>query len=221
MEVAFQDITQASDAGMSHVTLADQLIVALTGVAPSKPELYPLINQLLEVKRSHAPEIKLLAILATYARPSTHQSLAVSPPVAVQKHVMQLKQERKEKAAPKVESPKPTEPEKPTVTRTDGVFDWEAVISALQTYNPPLYSVLKRAGHEYDGTTLTLSFEYVIHRKKLENAKYRSALVKIITDICGACPEIALQDKKSAPLPTEAAAVADIMGGGDSVNALV
>jgi DNA polymerase-3 subunit gamma/tau len=211
--------------GASYVTLTEQLILALTALAPTKPELYTLINQLLDVPKNHSPELKLLAVLAQYARPVVTKSL--DAPAATIKKIAPVP---KPSEAPVQKAPeKPAKPieEVPEVTATEapkgptGEFDWQVVLAATKKYNAPLHSVLMRAETTYDGAMLTLFFKFSLHKKKLENPKYRSALVKIITDVCGSCPQIELQDPKSKPLDEVSASVAGIMGGGDSVHASI
>jgi DNA polymerase-3 subunit gamma/tau len=221
LEDVLAQLKAASQDGASYVTLTEQLINSLSEAAPSKPEIYTLINQLLEVPKSHSPELKLLATLANYAKPNVTKSLEAAP-VVTQKvvasmPVTKLPPKHQTKAAPK-EQPKDESP-KITLDPPTGEFDWDKVLVATKKYNAPLHSVLSRAKVDYDGATLTLFFTFSLHRKKLENPKYRSSLVKIITDVCGVCPPIELQDPKTQPLDGVSAAVADIMGGGDSVHA--
>ena len=225
------ELRSISEHGVSYVTITEQLIGVLSEAAPQKPELYTLINQLLDVPKSHSPELKLLATLANYAKPTVTKSLDATPAVServvasMPVHMPAPKAVAKKVAEPAREKPQDT-PEAGTVelaatSAPTGEFDWDKVLTATKKYNAPLHSVLARAKVDYDGTTLTLFFTFSLHRKKLENPKYRSALVKIITDICGTCPAIELQDPKSQPLDGVSAAVADIMGGGDSVHASI
>jgi DNA polymerase-3 subunit gamma/tau len=217
-----------SENGVSYVTLTEQLIGVLSEAAPQKPELYTLINQLLDVPKSHSPELKLLATLANYTKPTVTKSLEATPAVtervvasmpvhkSAPKPAAKKQAETPPEAVEEKSAPAETVPSVPT-----GEFDWEKVLTATKKYNAPLHSVLARAKTSYDGSTLTLFFTFSLHRKKLENPKYRSSLVKIITDICGTCPAIELQDPKTQPLDGVSATVADIMGGGDSVHASI
>jgi DNA polymerase-3 subunit gamma/tau len=212
----------ASESGISYVTLTEQLIDSLSESAPSKPELYTLINQLLDVPKSHSPELKLLATLANYAKPNVSKPLEAAPAasekvVATMPMRKQVPRQPEKKPSPETEAAA-TEPAPASFTPT-GEFDWQKVLDATKKYNAPLHSVLARAKTTFDGEKLILFFTYSLHRKKLDNPKYRSALVKIVTDVCGTCPVIELQDPKSQPLDGVSASVADIMGGGDSVHA--
>jgi DNA polymerase-3 subunit gamma/tau len=211
--------------GASFVTLTEQLIQSLTDVAPTKPELYTLINQLLDVPKNHSPELKLLAVLAQYARPVVTKSLDAPISVPTIKKVAPIEKHDSDKPAPVANEPADVEKPKPAkvtaATKNSGSFDWDAVLAATKKYNAPLHSVLTRAETTFDGQTLTLFFRFSLHKKKLENPKYRTALVKIISDTCGTCPEIELLDPKSKPLDEVSASVAGIMGGGDSVHASI
>ena len=69
---------------------------------------------------------------------------------------------------------------------------------------------------------LTLTFAYVLHRKKLENPTYRKQLGAVIADLFAIDPEIVTTDTKSAALlDTNAQAVAAIMGGGEPVHGTI
>ena len=223
-----EQLKTAAASGVSYVTLAEQLVEALMQEAPNKPELYTLIDQLLDVPKSHSPELKLLATLANFAKPATTQSLVVPMPEIkreipvtpkVAKPAPEIKVAAKEEVTVGADTTKPEAPV--AIAPPTGEFDWEKVLVATKKYNAPLHSVLTRAETTFDGQKLTLFFTFSLHKKKLENPKYRSALVKIISDVCGTCPDIELLDPKSKPLDEVTASVAGIMGGGDSVNARI
>ena len=71
----------------------------------------------------------------------------------------------------------------------------------------------------YDNNTLTLGFQYALHRKKLEQPQYRTQLARLIEDVCGVNPEVRIEgDTPHIAANETTKAVADIMGGGDIVT---
>ena len=102
-----------------------------------------------------------------------------------------------------------------------GDFDWNHILELLHKRYAPLHSVLKRAQITHENDILTLAFAYNLHRKKMEDAKYRGILTSLIDDIYGHCPElkVILSNGPIAPTDPTAASVAAIMGGGEQVNA--
>lgn len=118
----------------------------------------------------------------------------------------------------------PTEPSAFRSTASSGNFEWETVLTTIKKHHAPLFSVLSRAAIEYDEAKqqLTLTFTYVIHRKKIENPTYRKQLGAVIFDLFQLNPEIITTDTKTvAALNTDAQAVAAIMGGGEPVSGTI
>lgn len=209
------------DEGTSPVVLSDQLIRALAARADEQPELYELLDQLLDVPRAHNPFIKLTATLVSFCeshKPRVAAARVSQPTISAQVAA----------PAPKTKAePAPTEPvvETPTPApvaaepkkAATGAFDWDAVMLAAKKHNAPLASVLARARMEYSDGILTLHFMFALHRKKLEQSQYHSQLTSLIIDVCGSCPTIVIKDGKT--MSDDASAVAAIMGGGEPVNA--
>lgn len=209
------------DEGTSPVVLSDQLIRALASRADEQPELYELLDQLLDVPRAHNPFIKLTATLVAFCESHKPRVAAarVSQPTISAQVTLPAPKAKAEPAPtePVAETPAPapvvTEPKKAAT----GSFDWDAVMTAAKKHNAPLASVLARARMEYSDGTLTLHFMFALHRKKLEQSQYHSQLTSLITDVCGSCPTIVIKDGKT--MSEDASAVAAIMGGGEPVNA--
>ena len=205
------------DEGASPVVLSDQLIRALASRADEQPELYELLDQLLDVPRAHNPFIKLTAILVAFCeshKPRVAAARVSQPTISAPVTPLEVKAEPVfTEPSVKTPAPIPAEPAKATT----GSFDWNAVLAAAKKHNAALSSVLSRAQMQYAGGTLTLHFTYALHRKKLEQSQYHTQLTKLITDVCGDCPSIVIKDGKV--MSEEALAVAAIMGGGDPVNA--
>lgn len=215
-------------AGNAATTITDQLIRELSNKADEQPELYELLSELLNVPRAYDPYIKLAAVLVKFCEahkkrsaPALVNDSVISAPMPVSVH-----------AAVTTKKPgKPVPTSQPdvngvvsevvtpieAVSTPVGAFDWQKVLAIAKTHNAPLHSVLARAQHAYKGGTLTLSFMFALHRKKLQQAQYHGQLTALITDVCGDCPQIVITDGKT--MSADASAVAAIMGGGEPVNA--
>lgn len=224
-------LKQADEQGISAVTLSDQLIHALTAGDSPDASVYVLVDQLLDVKQSHEPLLKLTAILVKWLGPPHKVSAArssVTPTVTFSAPHPAPKPASKPAPAPAApESPaRPAAPAaaadaETNVAQPAGELDWDKVMTALKSRHAPLYSVMSRADIDASTDRITLTFSYALHRKKLENAVYRNQLMSVIKNTCGVTPELVLEGGvKAKPQPTkETEAVADIMGGGEVINA--
>ena len=102
----------------------------------------------------------------------------------------------------------------------NSAFDWTQVLAAIKKTNPALHAVLMRAKSEFADNTLTLTFAYALHRKKLEQNQYQTQLRRAIQELFGIHPELRIQDTTSqiAAHDDTAKNVADLMGGGERVR---
>ena len=220
------------DMGTSSITIATQLSQLISKRAENHPELYELLNDLLDVNRSSSPELKLLALVAKFSSEisapiitTKKPSLAVvaSPPKTVAS---------KQIIKPAAQSPVEPESDQPDQESTNDTvkaandidkpkidLSWEAVLEVAQKRAPALYGVLKRAEVECSSEKINLNFQYALHRKKLSDSRYRGQLSSMIENTFGCTPELVITDQTEQPLSSEVAAVADIMGGGKPVNA--
>jgi DNA polymerase-3 subunit gamma/tau len=228
-DVAVKHLLALLDEGIHPASITSQLLITANDQAPEHPALYELIFQLLEVSRSHAPQMKLIAIIATFAGnqtegKKTYQPAQSHPSTVIAKAPVVLKTPI---VPPKVITPiVKSEPTfEPTATAPKAVvdetaiggFDWAVILADLKSHAPALYSVVKNVTHEYDGTTLTLCSTYALHRKKIESEKYIKQLVDCITSHYKKCPQIVVIEAEKPKLDTLGAQVADIMGGGEAV----
>lgn len=231
------ELETLQSAGISPIVLTDQLARALSERAKTKHQLYQLLDELTDIPKAHDPQLKLIATLVRFAKPTAHRTVASettkAPTVAAKPAV--LRQQVAQRHAPtatavaaKTEPAATPEPAKTTpVPIAPGeakAFDWEHVLTMIKKHHAPLYSVLARAEMSYDEAAqkLHLNFIYAIHRKKLENPTYRKQLGSLIHDLFGFDPEIIITDAKSqAALNEDAQTVAAIMGGGEPVSGTI
>lgn len=226
--------------GYSVGSLTNQLIAGLRKAAERQPELYRLIDSLLEVTRSSNPSLKLLTTVLDYMMPSESvpakkpkyaPAASTIRPVAAVAAVLPARKAPKAAVAPL--NPKTTKLEKeskgtPGKTFDIGAFDsdkWPAVLAALKKANPPLYGVVKHADTQIgkDATELRLIFGYALHSKKIDDPKYRLQLSSIITDICGSCPIISVETakKKAAGSATKTIATPATAGSSSETSSIL
>lgn len=73
-------------------------------------------------------------------------------------------------------------------SRVPGDFDisrWDEVVEHCKKQAASIYTALRLASPAFDDGTLTLSFQFPLHQKKLEIAKNKELVAQIIKDICG------------------------------------
>lgn len=236
------------DQGATTASLVPQLIRAITAAAAKQPGLYQVVDDLIEVPRSYNPQIKLLTALMRYI-------LKDMPEVAPTKHAQAVAQTAK----PVLEATKtphqktqitvtpPTsqpiapaddEPKQPTGGEiTELTMDqWAQILAEVKKQNTPLQSILRQATPHLDAATqtLTLTFRYALHSRKIDDAKGKEILVKATAVVLGSAPMITtvVDSKAQAPdvknietpaqtpeLDDTAKNVADLMGGGEVVSA--
>lgn len=208
-------------AGNSNGMIVRQLTETLRERASKQPELYELLDKLLEVPKAYDPSLKLMTTLVLFTLEGNKPTPRSAPVIATK---------------PALTIEKLPEPPIPRVKKDESAtaFDiarWPEVINQIHTKNAPLYSIVKQMvpSSEKDGLLLVLSSKFALHSSKLQNSKYRNTLLSIISELCGGCPEFEVRTDKSIeiapepprPTPTlssQASTVAAMMGGGEAVN---
>jgi DNA polymerase-3 subunit gamma/tau len=226
-------------AGVSAVVLTEQLSRTIAIRAKINHHLYLLLDALTDVPKAHDPYLKLIATMVRFAKPASHKTAAMeltktptfaAKPSSLRTKTLPTPQPSAIPAAKNL-TPEPAattaEETLPAPAATDvpaGSFDWEKVLQTIKKHHPPMFSVLSRATMTYDEIShqLTLTFAYVLHRKKLENPLYRKQLGSVIYNLFQFQPEIITTDTKSAAaLNPDAQAIAAIMGGGEPVSGTI
>lgn len=217
-------LQHAEDQGVSAVVIADQLIRRLRQEVITTPTIITTIERLIEVGRSFDPQLKLFAILVDEAQSKTKPSAKSMPLTAPQPSLVVPAPPRPKKAEKK--------PEKATENKevadstaaathpsdTPDKIDWKVVLEHIRTHHLAIYGVLQKAEAAYTNGTLSLHFSYGLHKKKLDDTKYRQMLSSSLTDLYGNSPAIITTSGKRAPKDSTARDVAAIMGGGEEVK---
>ncbi|HEX4662664.1 MAG TPA: hypothetical protein VH144_03545, partial [Candidatus Saccharimonadales bacterium] len=223
-----------------------QLVDALRQHGPTHPELYQLLDRLLEVPKAYDPTLKLMTTLILFTLEGTVPEpvkLPRSAPASVSKPPLTIEKlpepARALKTPVKAEGPTPkvtpqSEPSTGATPMAITPFDvarWKDVLATVRSKNAPLYSIIKQmvASTEKDGNLLVLSSKFALHSHKLDDPKHRRNLLDTIQEVCGGCPELETRIDKSIvikatppppkPAPSsQATTIAGIMGGGEVVD---
>jgi DNA polymerase-3 subunit gamma/tau len=226
-----QILTKTEADGISPTVLNDQITRTLRDLAPTKPQLLPLLDALLDVPKSTQPGIKLLSVLGSAALEHKPRTAALATPVLeVSATIEELSQQAtKPKPVVKapaaithteavVEAPAPVkEPVREPSAPVDG-FDWPAVIEYTREHHLALYSVLSKCDQELDGSDLTIYCVNAFYKKKLDDPKYHTHLYESLQAIGGYQLTIHTIPTRAPMKDSQAAAIADIMGGGIEVS---
>ncbi len=234
-----QILTKTEADGISPTVLNDQITRTLRDLAPTKPQLLPLLDALLDVPKSTQPGIKLLSVLGSAALEHKPRTAALATPVLeVSATIEELSQQATkpkpvvkappaithieavvEAPAPLKESVQSTAPQpvlEPSVP-VDG-FDWPAVIEYTREHHLALYSVLSKCDQELDGSDLTIYCVNAFYKKKLDDPKYHTHLYESLQAVGGYQLTIHTIPTRAPMKDSQAAAIADIMGGGIEVS---
>lgn len=235
-----QILTTTEASGISAVVLNEQLTSTLRKLAPEKPQLLSLLDSLLDVPKSTQPSIKLLSVLGSAAFEHKPKNAALAAPaLEVSATIEELSQQATKphpkvepKIEPKVEpkvvavaaepalvtNPVPAKSTPLTEAIAPANFNWDTLIAHAKEHYVALYSVLSKCGYEIDDTNkLTLYCVNGFYKKKLDDAKYNTHLYESLRAI--GCSDLIVDTLPiAAPLKnSQAAAIADIMGGGIEV----
>ena len=201
--------------GINAVTLTEQLTQEIRSRISDTPQLLPLIDGLLDVAKSSQPQLKLLAVLGTFASDTKPKTAALTTPVReVAATVKELAEQATQPTPKMTEKPK-QERKKKVTPRTE--FDWDALIEHTRTNFVPLFSVLSKCTPVIDEANLTLFTGSAFYKKKLDDPKYSARLYESLKQIGSNELTVHTLPTTVPPKSSQAAAVAAIMGGGEEV----
>lgn len=219
--------------GVPPRTTAAQLADHLRRHITENHHFPKLIDGLLDVSRSHYPELKLLTVLGLFATPiSDAPAPAAQPapaPLPPEEPVSpQTPAVKPASPAPTAKKEAPTPPTKPapkpkttakqkSPSGNPADFDWAALIGHVRTHYVALHSVLSKCEPEMDGDTLRLYTKSAFYKKKLDDTKYRTLLLESVRAI-GYDVDIETVATAKPLKDSQAAQVAAIMGGGEEVS---
>jgi DNA polymerase-3 subunit gamma/tau len=237
-------IDEGEQSGIQPSVLVSQLTQTVRDHIAEKPQLLPLLDQLLDVAKSQQPGLKLLTVLASHAAPKPKTAALVSAPAEISAPVSKLEkiatsprtissETGEQRVAPdrtapaatkqlvhreKGEQEESTSSVKIAIPANLGAFDWQAFIDYTRQNYVAIYSVLSKCGYEIDGDKLIIYTLNNFYKKKLDDAKYRVNIAMSLEAVGAGGPEIETIGTPPPPKDSTAAAVAAIMGGGEEVS---
>ncbi len=105
-----------------------------------------------------------------------------------------------------------------TLAATIGEFDWPAIIEYTRVNHLALYSVLSKCSYELKDSDLTIFCVNAFYKKKLDDAKYSAHIYEAVKITSGYQLTIHTIPTRAPMKDSQAAAIADIMGGGIEVS---
>lgn len=239
LKVIVELLDESDRSGIQPSVLTSQLIQTVRLSIAEKPQLLPLLDQLLEVARSSQPSIKLLTVLGTHsAKPKT--AALVAAPAEVSAPVAELAKQAtkvhpaipvRPMQAANAQHPRPQKSissaakkeEKVEIKVKPGLenaldFDWDKLIEYTRQNFVAVYSVLSKCGYSIEGADLTLYTANAFYKKKLDDSKHLLNLIKALEEIGAGGFTVITIPTPPPPKDSTAAAVAAIMGGGEEVT---
>jgi DNA polymerase-3 subunit gamma/tau len=233
-----QILTKAESDGISPTVLNSQITHTLRDLAPTKPQLLPLLDALLDVPKSTQPGIKLLSVLGSAALEHKPRTAALAMPVLEVSATIEELTNQATKVKPEIKAIASAKPEVPKIVRQESStdapdhqtlqpnikstansdFDWPAVIEYSRQNHLALFSVISKCEVELNGNDLTLYAVNAFYKKKLDDAKYSAHLYDSIKATSGYQLTIHTIPTRAPIKNSQAAAIADIMGGGIEVS---
>lgn len=201
-------LTATEADGISALVLTDQIVRAVREQVPEKPQLLQLLDALLDVPKSTQPAMKLLSVLGSFAVAHKPKTAALNaPPLEVSASVKELSRPT---IKPAIQNPAPA-------SETTS-FDWVSLVEHTRHHYVALYSVLSKCTGLLEGDTLTIYAVNAFYKKKLDDPKYSAHLYESLQTTTGKRPTIHTLPTRAALKDSQAATVADIMGGGIEVS---
>jgi DNA polymerase-3 subunit gamma/tau len=213
-------LNQTFNDGISSTVLVEQLTSSIRNKIAKKPQLLPLLDNLIDVAKSSQPQLKLLSVLGMAAAPKQPPKTAalLAPVREVSATVAELKKQviKEEQVIKTIKKPvnKTAASDKIDIS----AFDWNKLVDYTKQNYIALYSVLAKCGHELIDNTLTLYTNNNFYKNKLDDTKYSPLLHKCLQEVGVYGLDIHTIPTTTPPKDSQAAAIAAIMGGGEEVS---
>jgi DNA polymerase-3 subunit gamma/tau len=234
-----QLLRQIGQSGISAVTLASQLAYEIQCQLAEHPELVHYLEGLHDVSRAAQPMIKLIV---TVVAPS---SAPMSVPVAQTPQIPQTSPAVKPATRPtpvftpepstgaSVTSQSPSSTTEPAISATDQTldtthtpanlkdFNWQTLLEYAREHKAQffgLHTILAKCTPEVRGDTLVLYTGTKFAKTKLDTAKNRATIGKILREIGAGDATIETVGSSPPPKDEHAAKIAAMMGGGEEVD---
>lgn len=181
---SLQDIREsgisASELSAAIATqLRQDLIAGSAGAAETK-----LLKELVEVRASSRP-YEYLEVILLDSTVSEHQSKNRASPRPPSSGLTTQETKPSERMPATKE---PDEDKEPTTAKAGAGFDlgmWQPVLDEAKKQAASIYTALRLAQPSLADNSLVLSFQFPLHKKKLEQAKNRELLARLIEELSG------------------------------------
>lgn len=222
-------IENAVSQGVDSAILAGQIAEYIIQNATEYKNILALVSDLVEVAKSHSPKMKMISIFIDLILSKQPKNIALSVATpTISKPIKELEKQAVQ-PKPKIQKIAPqSRPKKEVVesatkrTKKTPVpsapFEWDNLLSYTKKNFIALHSVLARCGYELSDGILTIYTGNNFYKKKLDDAKYSQLLYESLEQIGSSDIEIITLPEKTPIKSSQAAMVADIMGGGEEVN---
>lgn len=228
LKMTVDSINQAFDSGASCSALVSQLIDGIKRNIIEKPNLIPLLDNLIEVEKSPQPQIKLLSVLGSAslnknnfksaALNSNKHEISVTIAELEKKALEEMPSESTveiSEAQINIETGQSPKPKKKKNKKID--FDSDKFLSYIKDNHIAIYSVISKCSIEVKENTMIIYAINKFYKNKLDDAKYRPLLAKSLEEIGVYNLDIQTIPTCLPPKDSQAAAIAAIMGGGIEV----
>lgn len=192
-----------------------------------------LLRQLIDVPASHDPDTLLELIMVSNlpeetsqpsaSKPKTPKAVKAAAPAAVDS-IPQKDAEPETVAEPEPEPEEKTpEPETVELSKKETILDestWQEALNALKKQHNTLYGIARMASPTFSDDTVTLSFTFPFHQKRLNEAKNKQILAEIlgklmgtnVSVVCVIDPSHKPAKSKSAPKNADLKNISNIFG---------
>lgn len=219
-------LSRAESDGISATVLTDQLIRTLRQMSVEKPQALSLLDALLDVSKSSHPSMKLFSVLGSFAAEAKPKTAALTAPVMeVSASIASLSKEAtaKKPSEARVAKSAKVEPSANTqVLRATEAskepFNWAALLEYIKEHSMAVYSVISKTTPEVVDGTLNIYAVNAFYKKKLDDPKYHAHLYEGLHATGGYNLTIETIPTRAPLKDSQAAAIADIMGGGEEVS---
>lgn len=142
-----------------------------------------LLKQLTQIKSSSRPYDYLEALLLESAI-SRPEKLSNGSPASAPSNDKQLPTDSVKKSKGSITRPD-ADISQPVKMKDFDMEMWGKVLEQAKSQAASIYTALRLAEPVYEKNLLTLKFEYLLHQKKLSQAKNRALVADIIYSLCG------------------------------------
>ena len=222
LKTLVQILDDSEKRGMSAIILTEQLIHYASSQVLHRPALLPLLDQLLEVSKSAWPQVKLLTALGSVApakKPALDnpaeptQSTAPTPT-----NKAAAPADNMAKAAPTVAAPdpQPSDTQPPATPLTSSTaFVWDDFLSTVRASAPGAAALLAKCSYDCQNDQLTIYAGKKFAKTQLDKA---APALHAALQSTGFTGSLEVVPEPAPPSNSQAAAVLDIMGGGEEVS---